>query len=228
LLHALEGGDLLVPIAKNPTGVPEGEDVELGAELTLSPHLLPDAEGEPFVALFTDTAPLSPIVDALGWQTEGEDLSVCRLPARVALELARNLLDDTRIRGLVVDPGAPSELGLTRNELVSLLAGRPIPLVAYVEHIPRDESDKTLVAEAGEPLPDGLLSALDGWVNAADAVTGYRLDRTFNPDRDLEPHLTLTLQVTAEADRRELFQGVTSAISGELPPPGYVDVLFES
>jgi hypothetical protein len=128
----------------------------------------------------------------------------------------------------VVDPGAPSELGLTRAEVQSLLAGRPIPLVAYVEDIPREESDRTLLAEPGEPLPERLVSSLESWIGEAPSVSGYRLERTFNPDRDLEPHLTLTLSVAEEADRRELFRGVTSAISGHLPPPGYVDVLFES
>jgi hypothetical protein len=227
LLESFEGQELLVPIAKNVADVPDGEQVELEQELKLSPHLLPDASGEPFAALFSHTDPLEPIVDALGWTTEGEPLKVCRLPARVALEVAQNLLGDSRVRGLVIDPGAPSELGLTRAELTSLLAGRPIPLLGYVENIP-EELDRTLIAEAGDPPPPGLVSALDAWLAATDAVSGYRLDRTFNPDRDLEPHLTLTLQVSADADRRELFQGVTSAVANELPPPGYLDVLFET
>jgi hypothetical protein len=228
LLDALDGEELLVPISKTPPDVPDGEEVELKDELTLSPHLLPDSEGDPFVALFTHMEPLDPIVSALGWTTDGGDLKVCGLPARLGLEMALKVLDDQRVRGLVIDPGAPSELGLTRNELASLLAGRPIPLVAYVEHIPRDDSERTLVAESGEPFPPDLIAALEGWVNGVDAVTGYKLERTFNPDRDLEPHLTLTLQVNAEADRHDLFKGVTQAISGQLPPPGYLDVLFET
>jgi hypothetical protein len=38
----------------------------------------------------------------------------------------------------------------------------------------------------------------------------------------------LALRVGAEADRRQLFQGVTRAVNDELPPPGYLDVLFET
>ena len=227
LLEALASGELLVPIAKDLLDVPEGQQIELEQELTLSPHLLPDASGEPFAALFSHTTPLEPIVDALGWTTEGEALKVCRLPARLALDVAMNVLNDTRVRGLVIDPGAPSELGLTRNELASLLAGRPIPLLGYVENIP-EELDRTLLAEADEPPPPGLVTTLDRWLAATEGVSGYRLERTFNPDRDLEPHLTLTLKVSAGADHRELFQGVTRAVEGELPPPGYLDVLFES
>jgi hypothetical protein len=116
---------------------------------------------------------------------------------------------------------------LTRAELASLLAGRPIPLLGYVKDIPA-ELDRTLVAEAGEPPPEALISTLDQWSASAPNVTGYRLERTFNPDRDLEPHLTLTLRVGADADLRELFQGVTRAVADQLPPPGYLDVLFET
>jgi len=71
------------------------------------------------------------------------------------------------------------------------------------------------------------LLALASWANGTPAALAHRLERTFNPDRDLEPHLTLTLSVKADADRSQLFQSVTQALEGKLPPPGYVDVLFE-
>jgi hypothetical protein len=228
LVDALDAAELLVPISKQPPNARDGEQTELDGELTLSPHLLPDASGEPFVALFTHTAPLDPIVQALEWTTDGEQLKVCSLPARLALEMAREVLRDTRVRGLVIDPGAPSELGLSRNELESLMSGRPIPLLAYVRDIPEDESERTLIAEEGDPLPEELVEALDAWLDTSDDVQGYRVDRTFNPDRDLEPHLTLTVLVTEDADRRALFQSVTGAIEGKVPPPGYLDVLFET
>lgn len=228
LLEALDGAELLVPLSKQPPNARDGEQTELDGELTLSPHLLPDASGEPFAALFTHTAPLDPIVQALGWTTDGDQLKVCSLPARLALEMARELLRDTRVRGLVIDPGAPSELGLSRSELESLMSGRPIPLLAYVRDIPEEERERTLIAEEGESLPEELVNTLDEWLDTSDDVQGYRVDRTFNPDRDLEPHLTLTLLVTEGADRRELFQSVTRAIEGKLPPPGYLDVLFET
>ena len=228
LLEALDGTELLVPISKQPPDARDGEQMELDGELTLSPHLLPDASGEPFAALFTHTAPLDPIVQALGWTTDGEQLKVCSLPARLALEMAREVLRDARVRGLVIDPGAPSELGLSRDELESLMSGRPIPLLAYVRDIPEDERERTLIAEEGEPLPEALVEALDTWLDSSDEVQGYRVDRTFNPDRDLEPHLTLTVLVTDDADRRALFQSVTEVIEGKVPPPGYLDVLFET
>ena len=59
-------------------------------------------------------------------------------------------------------------------------------------------------------------------------VSGYALRRTFNPDRDLEPHLTLTLVLRSDsADRGAVARRIVAAIEHELPPPGYIDVLFE-
>ncbi len=51
LLEALDAAELLVPISKQPANARDGEQMELDGELTLSPHLLPDASGEPFAAL---------------------------------------------------------------------------------------------------------------------------------------------------------------------------------
>ncbi|MFO7180169.1 MAG: SseB family protein [Pseudomonadota bacterium] len=229
LLDALEGEELLVPLARDLPNTPEGERVELPAELKIAPHVLPDGEGQLFAALFTHPEPLEPIVAALEWDTEGQPLKVCGLPARLALELARDLMSDERIAGLVIDPGAESELCLSRTELGNLLAGRAVPLVGYVQHIPGSEIERTLVAEPGDPPPPAFVEALDRVLaELGTAIVGHRLERTFNPDRDLEPHLTLTLTVDESADRPELFRRITKALDGTVPPPGYLDVLFEA
>lgn len=225
LIAALPEGELLVPLARDIPEAPEGERVEFDGELTLVPHLLPDADGNLFSALFTYPEPLDPIVAALDWTTDGEPMKVCAFPARIALEMALNVIDEQNVQGLVIDAGSDSELCLTRSELSSILAGRAIPLIGYVGDIPEDGSSRTLIAETGE-LPQGLLDRLATWAQSAPAVLSHRLERTFNADRDLEPHLSLTLEVGPDADRRELFQGVTAALEGSLPPPGYLDVLF--
>lgn len=226
LMEALDGAELLVPLAKDIPDAPMGERLELDGELRLSPHLLPDSEGQLFSALFTHPEPLEPILSALEWTTDGELLKLCSLPARVALEMARDVIDEKKVFGLVIDAGAETELCLTRAEINSILAGRPIPLLAYVAQIPEDERERTLLAEPGEPLPDELLAALQAWLAAHPEVVAHELQRTFNADRDLEPHLTLTLRVGAEVDRTALFQTVTAALDGFVPPPGYLDVLF--
>lgn len=224
-MTALATGELLVPLARDMPDAPEGERVEFEGSLTLVPHLLRDADGQDFAALFTTPEPLDPIVEALGWQTDGAPLKVCALPARLAFEMALEVIDRNSVVGLVIDPGAESELCLNRQELASMLVGRALPLLAYVGDIP-EEQDATLVAD-GEPPPPELVQALAAFCESTPGVLGYRLRRTFNPDRDLEPHLTVTLAVTKNVERRYLFSCVTQAIEGTVPPPGYIDVLFE-
>lgn len=226
-MTALATGELLVPLARDMPDAPEGQRIEFDGSLTLVPHLLTDAEGGHFAALFTTPEPLEPIVRALSWKTDGGELKVCALPARLAFEMALTIIDRNDVVGLVIDAGAPSELCLNRNELASILAGRALPLLAYVGDIPEDEPHKTLVAEDGAPPPAELVAALVNFCKSTPGVIGYRLRRTFNPDRDLEPHLSVTLAVTNKVNRRYLFDCVTQAIEGTVPAPGYLDVLFE-
>jgi hypothetical protein len=226
LLGGVDEATLLIPLAQDLPDAPEGERVELDREFALVPHLLPDEEGNLFSALFTHPEAIGPIIDALGWQTAGEPLKVCEFPARIALEMALSVIDGRDVLGLVLDPGASSELCLTRDELGSLLTGRAVPLLAYVANIPENEQANTLIAEAGDPPPPALISALESWLSETPSVVTQKLERTFNPDRDLEPHLTLTLSVEGEVDRAALFREVTTRIEGTLPPPGYLDVLF--
>jgi len=226
MIDGLPDAELLIPLARDLPGTPEGEPVELTADLVLTPHLLPDADGQLFCALFTRPEPLAPIIAALGWTTEDQELKICSFPARVALQMAHDAIDETEVFGLVIDAGADSELCLQRRELGSLLTGRALPLVGYVENIPADERERTLLAEPAEPPPEALVNALDLWLAGHPEVFDPKLERTFNPDRDLEPHLTLTLGVDDKVDRAELFRSVTAALDGKLPPPGYLDVLF--
>lgn len=226
LIDALPDAEFLIPLARDLPGTPEGEPVELTSDLVLTPHLLPDADGKLYCALFTRPEPLAPIIAALGWTTEEGELKICSFPARVALQMAHDAIDEEDVFGLVIDAGSDSELCLDRRELGSLLTGHALPLVGYVEQIQPDDRDKTLIAEPAEPPPPELVAALDAWRAAHPEVLEQKLEHTFHPDRDLEPHLTLVLRVEASADRASLFQSVTSALEGKLPPPGYLDVLF--
>ena len=57
-------------------------------------------------------------------------------------------------------------------------------------------------------------------------IESYSLQRTFNAERDLEPHLTLTLRTRQAVEREALAGRIVAAIQDKLPPPGYIDVLF--
>jgi hypothetical protein len=223
---ALDDGELLVPLARKIADVPEGEPIALDRELEIVPHFLRDAEGGHHVPLFTSTELVSESSAHLGWTTEGEELGVCALPARVACQLALDLIDETTILGLVIDAGHPSELVLRRVELASIVRGQPLPLVGYVADIPPEDGERTLIAEPSDPPPRELTDELARCLAELDDVTAHRLMRTFNPERDLEPHLTLELTVRGDADRRALAERVVNAIAAHLPPPGYLDVVF--
>ncbi len=226
LLEALEQADLLIPLAEPLAGATTGERTKIQGELRLEPHFLPTPEGPMFAALFTS----APLLDAIGgqlrWQTGGQELEFCSIPGGVALEMAAGTLDEN-VHGVVIDAGADSELVLTAAEVRQLVTGQAIPLVGYVAAIP-DDHDKTLIAEPGAPPPAELLAALDRCVTELPELTSYALSRTFNPERDLEPHPTIKLKTIAgQVDHQHLAKHVFNAVGPHLPPPGYVDIVFE-
>jgi hypothetical protein len=228
LVDALDVAERLVPLARDVPDAAEGVRTELPDELTLVPHLLWDEDGKAYAALFTRADFLEPLEQTLGWKTGDGPLKYCALPAKLAFELALQIIDQESIPALVLNALDDSELVLSRLELASIRQGRALPLVGYVKQIPEQETQRTLIAEPGEPEPAALLRALEAWVAAQPDVQAFQLYRSFNPDRDLEPHLTLKLRLTRpDADRTELAGSAFSAIERELPPPGYVDVLFD-
>jgi hypothetical protein len=223
----LDVGELLVPLRSHIKGAPEGEDMALDHELEILPHLLQDEDGRGYAALFSSADLVEKVATSLGWQTDGRELSVCSLPGRVACELSLGVIDEQSVFGLVIDPGHPSELFLRRAELASVVAGTPVPLVGYLADLPPLDDEQVLLAEPSDPPPPALLEALERCLASLPAVSAHRLQRTFNPERDLEPHLTLYLSATADADRRALAESVILAVGELVPPPGYLDILFE-
>jgi hypothetical protein len=225
-LDALEGADLLIPLAEPVAGATTGERTKIEGELRLTPHFLPTPEGPQFAALFTSAPLLDAIAAQLQWRTGGGELEFCSVPGGVALEMASGTLDEN-VRGVVIDAGADSELVLTAEEVRRLVTGQPIPLVGYVAAIP-DDHDRTLIAEPGAPPPAELTAALERCLGELPELAGYELLRTFNPERDLEPHPTLKLKTKPGAvDHQHLAKHVFHAVGPHLPPPGYVDIVFE-
>jgi hypothetical protein len=145
----------------------------------------------------------------------------------LACEMALDAIDEQRVFGLVFNPGHESELFLRRSELASILSGQPIPLVGYLGDLPPLEDERILVAE-GTGLDPAIASDIERVLSAEPRVSAHRLERTFNPERDLEPHPTLTLVVgDRAADRKAIAEKVIAAVGDRLPPPGYLDIVFE-
>jgi hypothetical protein len=99
--------------------------------------------------------------------------------------------------------------------------------VGYVAAIP-DDHERTLIAEPGAPPPAELTAALERCLSELPELSGYELLRTFNPERDLEPHPTIKLKTKpGQVDHQHLAKHVFDAVGPHLPPPGYVDIVFE-
>ncbi|RYZ08251.1 MAG: hypothetical protein EOO73_09320 [Myxococcales bacterium] len=226
LLEALEQADLLIPLAEPLAGASTGVRTKVEGELRLQPHFLPTPEGPLFAALFTSAPLLDAVGAQLGWRTGEQGLEFCSIPGGVALEMAAGTLDE-HVHGVVIDAGADSELVLTAAEVKRLVTGQAVPLVGYVAAIP-DDHEKTLVAEPGAAPSPELVAALERCVSELSELYGFELLRTFNPERDLEPHPTIKLRTApGPVDHSHLAKHVFDAVGPFLPPPGYVDIVFE-
>lgn len=227
-MRMLDAATIFIPLAQPVPGAAHGEQLEVGEGFKLSPHMLVDDDEKLYCALFTRAEMLEVAVEELGWTTNGEPLEFATVPARVGLEMALAVIDEATVLGLVLNPLDPSELMLHRTELASILAGKAVPLVGYVNDLPEQEFEETLIAEPGDPPPPALSAAIENCLKGLDGVTGYELVRTFNAERDLEPHPTLRVRTTRpDDDFPEMAKALIEAVKDLLPPPGYIDVVFE-
>lgn len=229
LLDQLPQGELFIPLARNIEGAPDGQRLEIDdGELKLVPHMLLDEEGHHYAALFSHPELMATMEQQLGWKTDDAELKFCTVPALFALDMALEVVDGEHVQGLVLNAGSDYELALRREELASLTHGKAIPLVGYVAALAPDEGEETLIAEGGEPPSPALSAAIENCLRELPAVEGYALLRTFNPERDLEPHPTLKLATSAaESELSNIARKVIDAIGEHLPPPGYIDIVFD-
>ncbi len=224
---ALDQAELHSPLAREIAGVTLGEAAPLDRPFELVPHFLGDEAGRGVAVLFTDPEMLQAVGEDLGWKTDGGELRYCTLPARVACRMALDVIDGRDVLGLLLDAGHDSELFLTRAELASIVAGQPVPLVGYVRELPPLDGERVLVAEEHATLPDDFRAALEGCLQALPAVRSHGVSRTLNQERDLEPHLTLSLHVEEGASKADITRAVIDAVGELVPPPGYIDIVFD-
>lgn len=225
LIEAVPQGRLVVPLMKRMEDVAVGVETELGDELSLAPHLLFDENGSAFLPVFTRADLVEAAASRVDLRTEGGELEYCTLPASVVLEVALEIVDGARVEGLLVNPFHDSELILKRHELASIVQRKALPLVGYVAEIPLAEGEERLIAKLDGPVPQSILDAVEEVLGRRVEPPRYGLHRTFSPERDLEPHLTLNL-VTAGAPDPGLALELGAALEGKLPPPGYIDIVW--
>ena len=229
LLDQLPQGELFIPLVRNIDGVGDGQRLDIdNGEVKLVPHMLLDEEGNHYAALFSHPELMAPMERQLGWKTDDEDLRFCTVPAMFALDMALEVVDEEHVMGLVLNAGTDYELALRRPELASLTNGKAIPLVGYVANLEPDEGETTLIAEGGESPNPALIAAIEARLAELPQVEGYALIRTFNAERDLEPHPTLKLATKVDESELSGIAGkMIDAIGKHLPPPGYIDIVFD-
>jgi len=227
VVDLLDEGALFLPLADDIPGAPEGQEVTLEGDLSFRPHMVLDPDEKPYAVAFTEPELAESIESALDWKTSNDELKFVRLPARAVFELALENVEGMPVEGLVVNPGTDSELTLSRDEVRSIAAGSAIPLVGYVEELPEGLEEETQIIEGAEPPPAELLAALTKAKSKIPHLVGYRVDTTFNPERDREPHLTITLHLLRpDSPRGAIADDVMELISPHLPPPSYADIVF--
>ena len=234
LITALEGARLFVPLAKSIAELPVGVDQEVGDELSLSPHLLFDDDRVGYLPVFTraDLARARDGSDRLGPPATAA-LEYAALPGPVVSSSRLAIVDDEHVEGMLLNPFDATELILQRHEIASIAQGRPLPLVGYVGEIPYGEDEERLIAEMDGPPPTEVVEAIENVLEHVKGAPRFVLSRTFNPERDLEPHLTLNViggEVGANGeppDRSAVAGKLAEALDGLLPPPFYIDILFD-
>lgn len=228
LVSALEDAYVYIPLAEDLPDTPEGQQIDFDGDLTFRPHMILGEEEAIFAVAYSKPDLVDSMQKSLGWFTSGGELKFICVPAAVALDLAQVTIDGEQVTGLVFNPGTESELVLRRDEVASLAQGTALPLVGYVSEIQQDEGGGAEVVEGAQPPPEALLEALGrAQKNQADLV-GFSVATTFDPERDREPHLTITLTVIGRHDlnRGALAEAVMDEAAPHLPAPGYADIVF--
>jgi hypothetical protein len=216
---------LHVALSRPIPDITVGARQQLEDEITLAPHLLALNDAW-VVALFSDQDQIQTVGRYMNWRTGDASLDICTLPARVGFELALQLIDDQRVVGLVINPGDDSEIFLSRAEAASIAAGKAIPLVGYIREIDDRNAPAPLIAELAEPLSKDLILPIAAWVERCQ-FAGYTLQQTFDADRDLEPHLTLRVNANGKPVDQGIVAPLLAELEGKIPPPGYIDVVFD-
>lgn len=227
-VDALQEAVVYIPLSEDLPDAPEGEQIELTGDLTFRPHMILNSDESIFAVAYSEPELVEPMQKALDWKTDGEELKFICVPPHVLFDLAQVDIDGEALSGLVFNPGTDQELVLQRDEAASLAQGTAIPLVGYVADLPPGAEEETQIVEGAEPPPSALLEALEAAVARIEDLVSVDVATTFNPERDREPHLSITLTVIGRdgLDRQKLADQAMEEAAPHLPAPGYADIVF--
>lgn len=227
-VEALKDAQVYIPLSEDMPDAPEGEQIEFDGDLTFRPHMILNSDESIFAVAYSEPELVEPMQAALDWKTSGGELKFICVPSHVLFDLAQVDVDGEQLSGLVFNPGTDLELVLQRDEAAAIGQGVAIPLVGYVADLPQGAEEETQIVEGAEPPPQALLLALERAVSQVENLVATEVTTTFNPERDREPHLTITLTVIARdgLDRQALADATMEEVASHLPSPGYADIVF--
>lgn len=227
LVTELPKGSFFLPLARS-MGVPLDRHAVAKQELPVAMHLLHDPQGRKAFALFTRPEFLSKAGEVFGWKTDGKPLQYCQLAGKDSIQLALQSIDGKDIPTLVFNAFQPTCLELSLAEVQALERGEAIPLVGYVQQTPVQAGETFMTGQPAMPPPPELVRSIKAFVVSHPAVAGYDLIQVFNPERDLEPHLMLNIRTKGRgADHESLVRDAREAVRDKVPPPGYLDIVFD-
>ncbi len=227
-VEALKDAPVYIPLSEDMPNAPEGELIELEGDLTFRPHMILNSDESIFAVAYSEPELVEPMQSALDWKTSGGELKFVCVPSQVLFDLAQVDVDGEPLSGLVFNPGTDLELVLQRDEAAAIGQGNAIPLVGYVADLPPGAEEDTQIVDGAEPPPAELLLALERAVSKVSDLVATEVATTFNPERDREPHLTITLTVISRdgLDRQALADATMEEAAPHLPSPGYADIVF--
>ena len=231
LCDALPSGKLFAALASSVEGIPNEREVTLRKGTKFIVHVLPHPTNtaKTLSALFTKEEFFASMQKTSGWTTDGGPLRFLSLGAKDALELVRQAIDAGQSFGLVINPYQESVLELLPEEVRSLAQGEPLPFIHYVRNVPVQQGETFLVGKPAVPPPAELVETVEKYTASHPQINGYKLVQIFNPERDVEPHLVLNiLTMIGEAEHQEISREISLAITGKIPPPGYIDIVFNT
>jgi len=227
---ALPNGKLFIPLSRRLEAPISGQkSFTVGTDTEIFAHTLTHPDTKAVAdALFTKKDLMTRCERDFGWKTDGGQLEYCAVPGNLILELVSKNLESGRTSSLVINPFHDSMLELQREEVLGLVKNEPIPLKHYLVGLPVQEDEKSMVgAPANKPSRE-LVDTILGYVLSHSDLSGYDLFQMFNEERDVEAHLGLNIYSKSGKYDEEISNEIQLAIHGKLPPPGYIDILFNS
>jgi hypothetical protein len=191
-------------------------------------HVTWSRDGLAWIPVFSSAEALASAGSGHSWQTDGGELQMAALPFEDLVAVLNQAFLDEQTGGIVFDLGLDTQLVLSSDEVLSLAAGTAIPITDLAGQQPARGDEQMYVGEPAESS-EQLVSQIQQILGREPHVTGSHLYQVFIPERDVMPHLLLSLtSPAADATREEIGIRVSDAVAQlDVPPPGYIDVMFD-